>query len=72
MNDALILELLGLTATLIAIATPIIKLNGSIVKLNVTIESFQKSIDLANQKNDKQDETLSNHEIRIVKLESKN
>lgn len=72
----------ALTAFVAAIVAPIIRLNASITKLTVTVERLVKDMDAQSRRShdaherlwehqNEQDEKLTNHEIRITKLENR-
>lgn len=78
-------QIFGVIVALIGFATaivaPVIKLNSSITKLTVTVDRLVKDMDAQSRRShdaherlwehqDEQDKTLTNHEIRITKLEN--
>jgi hypothetical protein len=70
-ENSTILILCGFVVTLIGIMTPIIKLNSSITKLNTMMENINCGLREGKEKQEKTDEVLQDHNIRIDRLEHK-
>lgn len=67
-NNSIIL-LIGFIISMISIVSPIIKLNNSITKLNVTIDTVNCNLRENKEEIKCHDGKLSDHEIRIDRLE---
>lgn len=71
MENSTILILCGFVVTLIGIMTPIIKLNSSITKLNTMMENISYTLRESKEKQEKTDEVLQDHNIRLDRLEQR-
>ena len=82
MTWEIFLGIVALVGFIISVTTPLIKLNSSITKLNAGVDTLQAALDRIEEENEKshkriwehneeQDVKLTNHENRIVKIETK-
>lgn len=71
MQDQSIVTIVSFLVTLGVLVTPLFKLNSSITKLNITMDNVNKALNCIETDNRVRDEKLSDHEIRIDRLEHK-
>lgn len=82
MNWEIFLGIVAVVSFIISVTTPLMKLNTSITRLNASVDTLKIAIDKIdsdNEKNhkriwdhnDEQDVTISQHEQRITKIETK-
>lgn len=64
--------LIAIVINMITIVSVVVKLNSNLVRLACAVEELSKDKVDVHQKIDEHQKTLSNHEIRIVKIEEKN